>query len=87
MPNSIEGQAIKFDVSRTHGVQNRQAARLRHQSSRQSGANMRVARVTVNDETFVVRAGEEQQAIHALAGDDAADADVRIEHADMSPAE
>lgn len=48
---------------------------------------MRVARVTVNDETFVVRAGEEEKAIHALAGDDTAGADVRVEHADMSPAE
>lgn len=48
---------------------------------------MQVAKVTVNDETLVVRAGEEQQAIHALAGDDAAHADVRIDHTDMSQAE
>lgn len=51
------------------------------------GVNMQVAKVTVNDETLVVRAGQEQQAIHVLAGDNAADADVRIDHADMSQAE
>ena len=52
-----------------------------------TGVHMQVAKVTVNDETLVVRAGEEQQAIHALAGDDAAHGDVRIEHTDMSQAE
>lgn len=48
---------------------------------------MQVAKVTVNDEMLVVRAGEEQQAIHALVGDDTADADVRIVHTHMSLAE
>jgi hypothetical protein len=48
---------------------------------------MQVAKVTVNDEMLVVRAGDEQQAIHALAGDDAANGDVRIDHADMPQAE
>lgn len=48
---------------------------------------MQVVKVTVNDETLVVRAGEEQQAIHTLAGDDVAAADVRIDHCDMSQVE
>ncbi|WP_186214717.1 hypothetical protein [Burkholderia gladioli] len=48
---------------------------------------MQVAKVIVNDEMLVVRVGEEQQAIHTLAGDDTADADVRIVHTDMPQAE
>jgi len=48
---------------------------------------MQVAKVTVNDETLIVRAGEEQKAVHALAGDDASDADAQIEHIEMSEAE
>ena len=48
---------------------------------------MQVAKVTVNDETLIVRADEEHEAIRALAGVNLADAEIRIDHADMSLAE
>lgn len=48
---------------------------------------MQVAKVRVGDEMLIVRAGEEKQAIRALAGDDARNADVQIEQVEMSEAE
>ncbi|WP_157768016.1 hypothetical protein [Burkholderia ambifaria] len=51
------------------------------------GFDMQVAKVTVADETLIVRAGEEQQAVRALAGDGASDADAQIEHIEMSEEE
>ena len=48
---------------------------------------MQVVKVTVNDETLIVRAGEEREAVRTLAGNDTADEEVRIERVEMSQAE
>lgn len=45
---------------------------------------MQVVKVTVNDETLIVRSEDADRATHALAGSGAHDAEVSIEHVEMS---